>query len=154
KLISPRGSTAIEKRVLTELGAAASDLELAADMPGGEYTLVAESGGMKTERKVIVSSYQPPRIKKKLEFLRKAYGPGDTVSATLSLHRARGEALANKPVTGAVTLDGADLPRTPVTTDAEGNAVVRFALPPAIQRGDGLLTILVDDGGITESVQK
>jgi hypothetical protein len=155
KLIAPRGSTIVEKRVIVELGAAGGDIPLMADLPGGEYTLVAQAdGGMKTERKLIVSSYQPPRIKKKLEFMRKAYGPGDTVAATLSLHRATGEALANKQVSGAITLDGVDLPRVPIATDGDGNAVVSFALPPQIARGDGLLTILVDDGGVTESVQK
>ena len=48
-----------------------------------------------------------------------------------------------------MTLDGADLGRVPVTSDAEGNAAVTFSLPRAIQRGDGLLTVLVDDGGVT-----
>ncbi len=155
KLISPRGSTVIEKAVLTENGGAANDFMLPAEVAGGEYTLRAEADtGTITERKVIVSTYQPPRIKKKLEFLRKAYGPGDTVMATVELHRATGEALATKVVTGLVTLDGTDLTRTPVTTDAQGNAVVSFTLPATMARGDGLLTILVDDGGVTESVQK
>ena len=31
---------------------------------------------------MIVASYEAPRIKKKLELTRKAYGPGDTVTAT------------------------------------------------------------------------
>lgn len=156
KLISPRGSAVVEKRVLMDRGRAANDFELAHGMPGGEYTLVAtsEAGQMKAERKVIVSSYQPPRIKKKLEFLRKAYGPGDTVTATVELHRATGEAMATKVATGLATLDGADLTRVPITTDAAGNAVVQFTLPQTIRKGDGLLTILVDDGGVTESVQK
>ena len=159
KLISPRGSTVLEKKVLTENGGAANDFVLPAEVSGGEYILRAQTigsldRGTLTERKIIVSTYQPPRIKKKLEFLRKAYGPGDSVMATIELHRATGEALAAKTVTGLVTLDGSDLTRTPVTTDAQGNAVVQFMLPASIQRGDGLLTILVDDGGVTESVQK
>jgi hypothetical protein len=154
-LISPRGSTVLEKNVLTQDGGAANDFVLPAEVSGGEYVLRAETDrGTITERKIIVSTYQPPRIKKKLEFLRKAYGPGDTVMATVDLHRATGEALATKTVTGLVTLDGTDLARTPVTTDAKGNAIVQFTLPASMQRGDGLLTILVDDGGVTESVQK
>ena len=55
---------------------------------------------------------------------------------------------------GLATLDGVELARVPVSTDAEGNATVRIALPATIQKGDGLLTVLVEDGGITESVQK
>lgn len=154
-LVSPRGSTALEKRVLIEHGGAANDFVLPEDLPGGEYTLRAKTDtGVLVERKVIVAAYQPPRIKKKLEFLRKAYGPGDTVKATIALHRATGEALGARSITGLVTLDGTDLARVPVTTDAQGNAIVQFALPQAIHKGEGLLTVLVDDGGVTESVQK
>ncbi|HEU0029923.1 MAG TPA: MG2 domain-containing protein [Kofleriaceae bacterium] len=155
QLVSPRGSKVAEKRVLLDGGAAANDFALAGGLPGGEYTLSGQSDhGTKYERKIIVSSYEPPRIKKKLEFLRKAYGPGDTVLATVGLHRATGEALAKKQATAVVTVDGADVARVPVTTDGDGNTVVKFALPSQIQKGDGLLTILVDDGGVTESIQK
>ncbi|HEY0993334.1 MAG TPA: hypothetical protein VGD80_40055, partial [Kofleriaceae bacterium] len=155
KLISPRGSTAMEKLIAIDGGGGGNDLALASDLAGGEYKLVAETPqGTRTERRVIVASYEAPRIKKKLELTRKAYGPGDTVTATVAVHRATGEPLARREVIGLVTLDGADLGRVPVTTDADGNAVVTFALPAAIQRGDGLLTVLVDDGGVTESVQK
>lgn len=155
KLISPRGQTVLEKRLLVDHGHAANDFLLDRDLAGGEYILRAESpNGSVTERKVIVSAYEAPRIKKQLEFVRKAYGPGDTVVATLSLARATGEPLANRSITGLVTLDGNELARVPVTTDARGNALVKVALPAHIAKGDGLLTILVDDGGVTESVQK
>src|SRR5258706_774580 len=42
----------------------------------------------------------------------------------------------------------------PIKTDKEGKASARFELPKQIARGDGLLTILADDGGVGESVQK
>ena len=155
KLVSPRGQAVVEKKVEIDHGGAGNDIELASGIAGGEYKLVATtSEGTTTERRVIVASYEAPRIKKKLELTRKAYGPGDTVTATVAVHRATGEPLGKHELTGLVTLDGADLGRVPVTTDAEGNAVVTFALPAAIQKGDGLLTVLVDDGGVTESVQK
>jgi hypothetical protein len=44
--------------------------------------------------------------------------------------------------------------RVSLTTNAEGGALVRFTLPAKIERGDGLLTVLVEDGGVTESVSK
>jgi len=44
--------------------------------------------------------------------------------------------------------------RVPVKTDKEGKALVRFQLPASIARGDGLLTVLVEDAGVTESIQK
>src|SRR6185436_12857045 len=143
KLITPRGSVLLEKKVLIDGGGAANDFALPDGIPGGEYVLRAEAAhGTVIERKLIVSSYESPRIKKKLELVRKAYGPGDTVAATVELHRATGEPLANKAITGLVELDGAELQRVPVTTDAAGNAIVRATLPQTIRRGDGLLTVL------------
>ncbi len=155
RLITPRGSALAEKKVMISEGGAAGELDLPDGIAGGEYVLRAEAArGTVIERKLIVSSYESPRIKKKLELVRKAYGPGDTVAATVALHRATGEPLANKAIVGLVELDGAELARVPVTTDAGGNAIVRAALPAQIRRGDGLLTVLVEDGGVTESVQK
>lgn len=155
RLITPRGSALLEKKVLVDAGGAAGEFDLPDGIPGGEYVLRAEAArGTTIERKLIVSSYESPRIKKKLELVRKAYGPGDTVAATVALHRATGEPLAGKAIVGLVELDGAELVRVPVVTDAGGGALVRATLPKEIRRGDGLLTVLVEDGGVTESVQK
>src|SRR5262249_12676583 len=120
-----------------------------------EYKLRATAGdGQQAERSVIVAAYEPPRLKKKLEFVKKAYGPGDPVSATVEVKRPTGEALGNKTLTTVVTVDGVELPRVKVATNAEGNALVKFDLPKTLVAGDGLLTILVEDGGITESISK
>jgi hypothetical protein len=81
------------------------------------------------QRPIIVNNYEPPRIKKKLEFVRKAYGAGDEVTATLELKRPTGEPLANRALSAAIRLDGLDLPRVAVTTNNDGNALVRFRLP-------------------------
>lgn len=154
-LLDPRGATVAEKRVFDSAGVANGEFDLPAGLPGGEYTLraVGDRGGT-VERHVILAAYEAPRVKKKLEFLRKAYGPGDAVQAAVALERATGGALARHAATGQVVIDGAEVARVPIMTDAAGNAVVRFSLPAQIARGDGLLTILVDDGGVTESIQK
>ena len=155
QLISPKGAAVIEKGLVSQTGSLTNDFMIPGHVPGGEYTVrVTTQTGEVSERKVIVSTYQPPRIKKKLEFLRKAYGAGDKVAAALALSRATGEALAKTSATAIVNLDGAELARLPVETDDAGNAVVRFELPGSIARGDGLLTVLVNDGGVTESIQK
>src|SRR5262249_39277063 len=55
KLISPRGSTAVEKIIALDRGGGGNDLALAGDLAGGEYKLVAEiPHGTRTERRVIV----------------------------------------------------------------------------------------------------
>lgn len=154
-LISPKGATVLTKRVAVVDGVATNDLVVPDGVQGGEYTLrVASMDGVSEERPVIISTYEPPRIKKRLEMVRKAYGAGDEVTATIEVKRPTGEPLANHPLTGLVRLDGADLPRVSVRTDATGAALVGFRLPDQIQTGDGLLTVLVEDGGVTESVTR
>jgi len=155
ELVSPKGATVLDKRILASNGLATNDFALPEDVPGGEYIVrVTSDFGGTAERKLVVSQYQPPRIKKKAEFLRKAYGPGDTVAAAVSLLRATGEPLSGATVTALVTVDDAEVAHLPVAIDGAGNAVVKFALPDRIARGDGLLTLLVAEGGATESLQK
>jgi hypothetical protein len=155
QLVSPRGAVIATKRVLAQNGVARNDFALAADIEGGEYTLqmIADQGGTDT-KKVIVNTYEAPRLMKTLELLRKAYGEGDPVTAAVEVKRTTGEPFAERALTAVVTIDDAEVGRLPLRTDEEGKAVVRFQLPAQISRGDGLLTILVEDGGVTESIQK
>ena len=155
QLISPRGAIAMQKRIRTAGGVAQNDFALPADLDGGEYTIqLAADDGTTDTRKIIVNTYEAPRLQKTLEFVRKAYGEGDQVAAAIEVKRATGEPFAGKSLTGVVTVDDVELARLAIRTDAEGKATAKFALPPAIARGDGLLTILADDGGVTESIQK
>ena len=114
----------------------------------------APDGSATAERPIVVSRYEAPRLKKKLEFVRKAYGAGDVVSATFELKRPTGEPMKGQVLTAVIRLDGVELPRVTATTNSEGGAMIKVPLPAIIELGDGLLTVLVDDGGITESVSK
>lgn len=154
KLISPKGAEVLKKRVKDVGGRAHNDFVLPAGVPGGEYVVRVESSGVKGERKIIVSNYEAPRIKKKLEFTRKAYGVGDAVAATLALKRPTGEPLAKTVVRVQVVVDGRLLPEVRTTTNADGGAMLRFTLPAAMEKGDVLLTALVEDGGVTESISR
>jgi hypothetical protein len=155
ELVSPKGATVLSKRLRSTAAGAGGDFELPADVQGGEYTLRATAAdGHRAERTVIVSAYEPPRLKKKLEFVKKAYGAGDTVSATVELRRPTGEALAGKVMSAVITVDGVELPRVKLTSNADGGAIVKFDLPGTLAAGDGLLTVLVEDGDVTESISK
>jgi hypothetical protein len=155
QLVSPRGAIAMQKRIQTAGGVAQNDFALPADLEGGEYTIqLAADDGTTDTKKIVVNTYEAPRLQKTLEFVRKAYGESDPVSAAIEVKRATGEAFAQKPLTGVVTVDDVELARLALKTDGDGKAVAKFTLPKAIARGDGLLTILADDGGVTESIQK
>ena len=92
QLFDPRGAKVVEKRVLSRGGMATNDFALGAGIPGGAYVLRATSElGATLDRAVVVSSYEAPRIKKTLDFLRKSYGPGEEVSAHLVLEKPTGE---------------------------------------------------------------
>jgi alpha-2-macroglobulin-like protein len=155
ELLDPKGSSQGKKRLLLKEGVGANDFALSEDAPGGEYTLrFTTDTGASEQRTLLVSSYEAPRLKKNLEFLRKAYGPGAEVSAAINVSRATGEAFAQKPLTAIVTIDEKEVSRTKITIDKEGNALAKFNLPKEMAKGDGLLTILAEDGGVTESIQK
>jgi len=156
ELINPKGAAILTKRVTVSRGMATNDFTLPEGIEGGEYTLRATSMDRQAteDRPIIVSVYQAPRLKKKLEFVRKAYGAGDDVTATIEIKRPTGEPVANHPLRGTVWLDGESLAPVALTTNSDGGGLVRFKLPSRIEKGDGLLTVLVDDGGITESISK
>ncbi len=155
QLISPRGTVLYRKTVQVVAGMSTNDFALPAVLRGGEYKVrVVTFDGRRAERSVIVRTYEAPRIKKKLEFVLKAYGPGDEVSATVSVKRPTGEALSGHALRGVVQLDGQTISRVSAATDARGDATVRFVLPSKIVTGDGMLTVMVTDGGVTESVSR
>jgi A-macroglobulin complement component/MG2 domain-containing protein/alpha-2-macroglobulin family protein len=154
-LVSPRGAVTAQKRIFAQNGVGQGDFALAAELEGGEYTLQMQADdGTRDAKKLVVSTYEAPRLKKSIEFVRKGYGEGDTVSAAIEVKRATGEPFADKTLTGVITVDDVEVRRIAVKTDKDGQATARFDLPALIARGDGLLTLLVDDGGVTESMQK
>ncbi len=154
-LTSPRGSIVAQKRVLSQAGLARNDFKLPDEIEGGEYTLgLLADDGTQDHKQLVINTYTTPRLQKTLEMLRKAYGEGDSVSAAIEIKRATGEPFAEKELTGIITIDDAELPRIKLKTDKEGKATARFLLPAKLNRGDGLLTIMADDAGVTESVQR
>ena len=155
ELVSPKGAVVMKKKLHMEGGSAGGDFDLPEHAQGGEYTLRATAwDGQSFERSVVVSAYEAPRIKKTLEFVRKAYGAGDQVGATVEIKRPTGEPLGGKEIVAVARVDGVDLPRVRASTAADGTAMVKFNLPAKLDAGDGLLTILVQEGGVTESISK
>jgi hypothetical protein len=156
KLVSPRGAVVATRRTLVSgSGVGQTDFALPAGLEGGQYAIELEGDdGTRDSRKVVVSAYEAPRLKKSLEFVRKAYGEGDKVAVAVEVARATGEPFGDRALTGVVTVDDAEVARVAIRTDKEGKATARFDLPAKIARGDGLFTLLADDGGVTESMQR
>ncbi len=86
--------------------------------------------------------------------MRDGYGPGDTVSATLHVERAEGGIPAGAGVSVTARVDGEDTWRGETTVDGAGNASATFKLPAAIARGEGVIAMIIQDGGTVETATK
>ncbi len=78
ELVDPRGTVVETKSVLQANGTATNDFGLAGDAPGGRWSLRARGqGGEVYVRPIVVACYQASTVRKELDFVREAYGPGD-----------------------------------------------------------------------------
>lgn len=155
ELVNPRGQVVQTRQAPQQQGTATNDFVLPADAPGGRWTLRAtQPAGERDERPFIVANYQAPRIHKELEFVREAYGPGDTVQALVELRKGTGEPLADHRVDVLLSVDGATVNEVTLRTNREGAVLATGTLPERLRTGDGLLTVLVEEGGVTESISR
>jgi alpha-2-macroglobulin-like protein len=155
ELVDPRGTVAQRQSVVLEGGGADASFALDKAAPGGSWTLRATlQNGQVVEGSLVVNTFEAPRIKKTLDFAREGYGPGDTVEAAVTLVRATGETLANTEVVANVRVGQEHLAPIRMQTDAHGEGIVRFELPAELRDPDALLTVLVDDAGVTESISR
>ncbi|MDA1194057.1 MAG: A-macroglobulin complement component [Planctomycetota bacterium] len=154
---SARGEVVYEQATHVVDGVAAFHYALPEDLAGGTYVIAATVPGLgvpEAELEVDVRDYRAPRLRTDLQFLSKAYGPGDRVQATLECSRAEGGASANALATAIALLDGVEILRKDIRLDALGRAAVVFDLPKTIAEGVGTLAVRVADQGITETAAK
>jgi hypothetical protein len=131
--------------------------DIPAAQAGGEYTariFHPESGDVPGERKFDIRVYRAPRLKSQIVFVRDGYGPGDTVAASLHVDRAEGGVPAGAKVSVIARVDGADVWKGQAVVDALGNASASFKLPATIERGEGSIAMVIEDGGIVETATK
>jgi len=124
---------------------------------GGQYTIKVTyvgHGHPPAERKFDIRAYRAPRLKSQIEFLRDGYGPGDQVVATLEVERAEGGFPTGAKVTAIARVDGREVHRGQVRVNEYGHCEARFLLPPQIERGEGTLAMVIEDGGIVETASK
>jgi hypothetical protein len=130
--------------------------DIPASQSGGEYTVRISplSGDAPAERKFDIRAYRAPRLKSQIVFVRDGYGPGDPVAANLHVERAEGGVPAGARVSVSARVDGEEIWKGATTVDAAGNAGANFKLPAAIARGEGVIAMIIDDGGTVETASK
>ncbi len=154
---SARGEIVAQGRSLADGGVAPFGWEIPHGLSGGMFTLLAKfpsDGFPDAETTFDVRAYRVPRLRTDLQFLKKAFGPGDEVTAVLGATRAEGGIPAGARVTAVATVDGAEVHRGTLTLDARGATGVTFRLPAAIRDGIGTLSMAIEDGGVVETAAK
>lgn len=159
ELLDPSGATVPNSHLegLTDHGVGNGSFPIPEELAGGEYTLVAKSldnAFPEEKRKFFIRHYRLPRLKKEMEFARDSYTPGDTVIADFSAQRAEGGPAANAKLRIIATVDEQNVFEKNVQANESGAFRIEFKLPEKIQRGDGQLAAIIDDGGTNETMAK
>jgi uncharacterized protein YfaS (alpha-2-macroglobulin family) len=152
----PKGDTVATGHSIVQDSVMAFVWNIPAEQSGGQYTISIRSlnGQPPAERKFEVRTYRAPRLKSQIKFVRDGYGPSDQVAATLHVERAEGGIPENATVTVTARIDGEEVFRGQAAVDNQGNCTTRFQLPETIRRGEGVLSMAIQDGGVVETASK
>jgi alpha-2-macroglobulin-like protein len=159
EIIDPAGAVVANSPLdaRTKKGVASGAFVIPGQSAGGQYTLVARAadGSFLTQkRKLFVRRYRVPRLKKELEFARDSYGPGQTIAADFKAQRSEGGAAGGAKLRILATVDGQTVFDKNTQASDAGTLHVEFPLPKKIERGDGQLAVIIDDGGSRETEAK
>lgn len=159
ELINPKGGIEKSIKLVSLNGRAAGDFQLDAEAPGGIYKVKAYTNWQKNAGTVFEKTFQVqevvlPNLKMKLDFERKAFGAGDDVIAKIELHTNENKPLSAYKIKYVAQLNGQKLTEKTAETDDEGVKYIRFTLPANLQTNDGLLNVMIDYEGSTESISR
>ncbi len=156
ELRGPRGEIVHRYKLPVVQGHTMTAFALHKEIKGGEYTihLHLQRTGSKVKKKIFVMAYQPPRLQMKMEFVRKGYGPGDTIEATLRVKKASGTILVGHAVRVEASLSGRVFRQWTAQTNAEGRVLLRTDLPKDTTAEEGTLTAFVTESGAQESISR
>jgi hypothetical protein len=161
ELINPKGTVEKTINLIATNGVAAGDFQLGEEVVGGQYKVRAYTNWMKNvsldnkfEKEVTVQDVILPNLKMKLDFEKKAFGAGDEVVAKLNLNTNENKPLSNYSIRYVSTVDGVKIIEKAETTDENGEKYIHFKLPAALTSNDGLLNVMIDYNGSTESISR
>lgn len=162
-LIGPKGTKEKTLRLIAQGGHAAGDFELGKQVAGGIYKLHAYTQWQKnnvTDNKfgfhkdITVQDVVLPNLKMKIDFEKKAYGPGDEVEVKLSLNTNENKPLGNHKIKYVAQLNGEKILGEETMTNVMGEKSIRFNLPDKLKTNDGIVNIMIDYNGQTESISR
>lgn len=161
ELLNPKGSVEKQIALIAKNGVAQGDFSLNEDLPGGLYTIKAYTNWQKNDpnpaffiKEIQVQDVVLPRLKMKLDFAKKAYGPGDKVSADLQIQTNENKPLSSFPMNFTVNIDGMQVIENSLKSDNAGVVKIAFNLPAKLSSSDGLLNVLLTYDGQNESISR
>ena len=159
ELIDPKGNVAQKHQLIAHKGKTNAEFLLDENVMGGIYKVKAYTNWQKNtndyfEKEIQVQKVVLPRLKMKMEFLKKAYGPGDEVVSKIDLQTLENQPLSNYNIKYIAQLNGQKLIEKKMNTDESGLAYMRFELPENLTTNDGLLNVMIDYEGKTESISR
>ncbi len=154
----PRGDVVYTGMSQTRHSTAGISWTIPDTLSAGQYQVSVKGehlGTPEAERTIEIRAYRPPRLKTRIEFLRDGYGAGDQVKVSARILRAEGGVPDKATVTVIARVDGQEVFRkSGFRVSAQGTVGASFNLPDEIQAGDGLLSLIIEDGGVKETASK
>ena len=161
EFLNPKGTIEKSINIIAKNGVAAGDFALDAEALGGIYKVRAYTNWMKNEgadnvfeKELQVQDIVLPNLKMKLDFEKKAFGAGDEVIAKLELNTNENKPLSNYQIKFVANLNGQQIISKADITDEEGIKYLKFNLPQDLKTNDGLLNVMIDYNGLTESISR
>jgi uncharacterized repeat protein (TIGR01451 family) len=161
ELINPKGTVEKKISVIAKNGKAAGDFSIDKEALGGLYKIRAYTNWMRNEgednafeKDMQVQDLVLPNLKMKLDFEKKAFGAGDQVVAKLELNTNENKPLSNYKIKFVANINGEKIVEQADVTDEDGIKYVKFDLPKKLKSNDGLLNIMIDYNGSTESISR
>ncbi|MBL0328806.1 MAG: hypothetical protein IPP64_05155 [Bacteroidetes bacterium] len=161
EFLNPKGTIEKSINIIAKNGVAAGDFVLDAEALGGIYKVRAYTNWMKNEgndnvfeKEVQVQDVVLPNLKMKLDFEKKAFGAGDEVIAKLELNTNENKPLSNYKIKFVANLNGQQIVAKADETDENGMRYIKFDLPKELKTNDGLLNVMIDYNGLTESISR
>jgi alpha-2-macroglobulin-like protein len=161
ELLNPKGTVERKINLITKNGKATGDFNLDHEALGGLYKIKAYTNWMKNNgednffiKEIQIQDIVLPNLKMKLDFEKKAFGAGDEVIAKLELNSNENKPLANYKLKFVGSLNGEKIIEQAETTDEEGIKYIKFNLPKKLASNDGLLNVMIDYNGSTESISR
>ncbi len=160
-LIDPSGNTINGNKIICKDGIGIGDFDLDQTLNGGIYKLKAWTNWQKNDTNTLVFEKEIqvikpvlPRLLMKLEFKEKGFGPGDIATASFEIKDLSNKAISNHSFKYIASLKGETYQEKEASTDENGKAEIEIPLPEELNTNDGLLNVIIQYKGETESISR